>query len=63
MLKRGFLAAASVYVSYSHTKNHVINYLKCLDDVLGIIEKAIDQNNVNSLLDGPIAHKGFQRLT
>ncbi len=63
MLKRGFLASQSVYVSYSHTEDHVEKYLENVDVVFGIIKKSIDQNNVVSNLEGPVAHSGFQRLT
>jgi len=63
MLKRGFLASNSVYVSYCHTTNYVDKYLNKVDEVFGIIKKAIDQKNVINLLNGPIAHTGFRRLT
>ncbi|MFX1238881.1 MAG: aminotransferase class III-fold pyridoxal phosphate-dependent enzyme [Promethearchaeota archaeon] len=63
MLKRGYLASNSVYVSFSHTEEHVHNYIKNIDEVFGIIRKAIKDDNVNSLLQGPIAYDGFKRLT
>lgn len=63
MLKRGFLAVPNVYVSYSHTEDYVNNYLECIDKVFGIIKKGLDQNNIKRLLEGPVAHRGFQRLT
>ncbi|MBA7506960.1 hypothetical protein ES706_05675 [subsurface metagenome] len=63
MLKRGYLASTSVYVSYSHKESHVKEYLRKVDEVFGIIKKAIDENKVFDLLDGPVSHSGFQRLT
>jgi len=63
MLSRGFLASKSVYVSYSHDKQHVEKYMGDVDDVFGVLLKAIDQGNVNKLLKGPVAHVGFKRLT
>ncbi len=63
MLKRGFLASTSVYVSYSHTENHVKMYLKIVDDVFGIMKDAMNMNSVASMLEGPVAYEGFQRLT
>jgi len=63
MLKRGFLATLSVYVCYSHTEAHVKKYLNNLDEVFGIIKKGIEQNNIKNLLEGPVAHEGFRRLT
>ena len=63
MLKRGYLAGASVYVSYAHTEEIVRKDLKTLDDVYGILRQAIDTNTVESRLEGPVAHSGFKRLT
>jgi len=63
MLKRGFLASKSVYVSYSHTEEHVRKYLENVDEVFDIIKEAIEKDNVYALLKGPVAHIGFKRLT
>jgi len=63
MLKRGYLVTKSVYVSYSHKREHVKKYLKNVDEVFGLINKAIKNNKIYDLLEGPVAHKGFQRLT
>lgn len=62
MLKRGFLAMTSVYVSYAHKPEHVKKYLKEVDEVFGIINKAIREEKIEKLLRGPIAQSGFQRL-
>ena len=63
MLRRGFLASASVYVSYAHTEAHVKRYLRAADEVFGLLKKAIVNKNVDTLLKGPVAHSGFRRLT
>lgn len=63
MLKYGFLASQSVYVSYAHKDTHIKKYLKAVDEVFAAIKKSIDQNNTESLLNGPVAHAGFARLT
>ncbi len=63
MLERGFLASKSVYVSYSHNEENVGNYLENVNDVFGVIKEAIKKDIVHDLLKGPIAHKGFKRLT
>ncbi len=63
MLGRGFLASKSVYVSYCHTKEHVAKYLENVDEVFGMVRKAMDEKKVHSLLKGPVAHAGFKRLT
>lgn len=63
MLKRGFLAGGSVYVSYAHQKEHVKIYLAAVDEVFGILRKAIAEQTVDALLEGPVAHSDFKRLT
>ena len=63
MLDRGFLASKSVYASYSHTEECVEKYLENVDEVFGIIKKAIEKDSVCGLLKGPVAHEGFKRLT
>jgi glutamate-1-semialdehyde 2,1-aminomutase len=62
MLNRGFLASKSVYVSYSHSEDHVQRYLQCVDEVFELVKKAIESDNVSDLLTGPVAHEGFKRL-
>jgi len=63
MLKRGFLAYKSVYVSYSHSNLHVEDYLSNVQEVFSIIQQGIENGKINSLLKGPVAHEGFKRLT
>ena len=63
MLKRGFLAATGTYVSYAHKEEHVNAYLSELSEVFGFLKRGIEQNNIRDLLEGPVAHSGFQRLT
>jgi len=63
MLKRGFLASKSVYVSYAHKPSHVKMYLQAVDEVFAFLKKALEQEKVKKLLQGPIAHGGFKRLT
>jgi hypothetical protein len=62
MLKRGFLASLSVYVSYAHKDEHIEKYLQAVDEIFGQVRKAIDQNNIAAMLEGPVVHKGFKRL-
>ncbi|MBN1160577.1 MAG: aminotransferase class III-fold pyridoxal phosphate-dependent enzyme [Dehalococcoidales bacterium] len=62
MLSRGFLAADAFYASYAHQENHVDKYLKAVDEVFGLIAGAIEKNQVEGLLKGPVAHAGFYRL-
>ncbi|OGO58330.1 MAG: aminotransferase class III [Chloroflexi bacterium RBG_19FT_COMBO_47_15] len=62
MLNRGFLASKSVYVSYSHSEDHVRRYLQSVDEVFELVKKAVESDNVSDLLTGPVAHEGFKRL-
>lgn len=63
MLERGFIASSGIYVSYAFKRNHINAYLKAVDETFFILKKAIDKNTINSLLKGPAAHAGFERLT
>jgi len=63
MLKRGYLASRSVYVSYSHSKKCITQYLEQVEEVFAIMQNALVNNKVQESLQGPVAHSGFQRLT
>ena len=62
MLKKGFLAGNVIYVSTAHTNEDIDLYLNSVMDVLSQINTAL-QGNIYDYLDGPVSHKGFQRLT
>lgn len=62
MLKRGYLAATSVYVSYSHTHPIVDEYLNNVDVVFGIMAKAINTESVERKLETKVREEGFKRL-
>lgn len=63
MLKKGFLASKRVSVTYSHSEEHIDEYLRSVDEVFGLIKRAIENDNVFDILKGPVAHEGFKRLT
>jgi len=63
MLKKGYLASSSVYVSYRHTKEIIEDYLKAVNETFKYIAQGIKENNIYELLEGPVCHVGFQRLT
>ncbi len=63
MLDRNFFATGSFYAMYSHTDEHVDRYLGAVHDVFRELKIAIEQNAVQQLLRGPVAHSGFKRLT
>lgn len=63
MLQKGFLATNAFYASYAHQESHVESYLSAVDETFALIAKAIERGEVEKLLDGPVAHSGFYRLT
>jgi len=62
MLKKGYLASNSVYVCIEHTDEIINAYLNNLEPIFEIIGKCIEENNVSSILEGPVCHSGFSRL-
>ncbi len=63
MLKHDYLAYSGVYVSWKHTQEVVEKYFEVVDQVFGGLSENIEKNNVHKLLEGPVAHSGFKRLT
>ena len=62
MLKKGYLAANSVYACTEHTQELVDGYFAELDPIFAIIKECEEGLDVNSLLEGPLCHSGFKRL-
>ena len=62
MLKKGYLAANSVYACTEHKQELVDGYFAELDPIFAIIKECEDGLDVNSLLEGPLCHSGFKRL-
>lgn len=63
MLDKGFLAIPSLYLSFSHTKEHIDSYLDAVKSTFKVLKKHIDKGDVRDQLRGPVCHSGFQRLT
>jgi glutamate-1-semialdehyde aminotransferase len=63
MLKRGYIAASSIYVSYAHNEEIVEEYLESVDEVFGIMADAITNNSISEKLETSIRDEGFKRLT
>ncbi|MCP9941936.1 aminotransferase class III-fold pyridoxal phosphate-dependent enzyme [Cyanobium sp. ATX 6E8] len=62
MLKKGYLAATSCYLSLAHTRELVEAYLLGLDGVFALIAECEQGRPVADLLEGPVCHGGFKRL-
>ena len=63
MLEKGFLATNAFYATYAHQDSHIESYLTAVEETFDFLAKAIERNEVESHLKGPIAHSGFRRLT
>ena len=63
MLKRGYIASNSVYVSYAHNEAIIEKYIKNVDEVFCLISKGIDGNNLEKLLESEEKSDAFGRLT
>mgnify|MGYP006157617619 CR=1 FL=1 len=62
MLKKGYLAANSVYTCTAHTIELVDGYFGELDPIFATIKDCEEGLDVNTLLEGPLCHSGFKRL-
>ena len=63
MLKKGYLAANSVYVCTEHSPNILEGYQKALDHVFELIAECENGGSIDKLLEGPICYTNFQRLS
>ena len=62
MLKKGYLAANSVYTCTEHKKEIVDGYFAELDPIFALIKQCEEGLDVATLLEGPLCHSGFKRL-
>lgn len=62
MLKKGYLAANSVYVTYAHNEDIIKEYLKNVDEVFKLLADAIKRDNIKEKLETSIRYEGFKRL-
>lgn len=63
MLKKGFLTSNVIYVSFAHTKGVIDKYFIESHKVFSDIKLAQKRGKLNDLLEGPVCHSGFSRLT
>ena len=62
MLERGYLATGSFYATFAHQDSHVEKFLDNVGEVFHRLARAVDADEIEALLQGPVAHTGFQRL-
>lgn len=63
MLKKGYIASNSIYVSYAHTEKIVDDYLNEAKKAFKIMKKAVDGGSASKFLKTPSMEEGFKRLT
>ena len=63
MLKRGYLASNSIYLSLAHNNKIIDDYLDNVDEVFKIISDAIKNNSLSILLETKERSDSFTRLT
>ena len=62
MLKKGYLAANSIYVCTEHSQELIDEYFELLDPIFSVIKDCEEGLDVDTLLEGPNCHSGFKRL-
>ena len=62
MLKLGFLANNSFYLSYAHTDEIINKYKDAVDRSFKKIEETLSNDDFESTLNGPVCQVGFKRL-
>ena len=63
MLAKGFLATNGFYSAYAHQNKHTESYLSAVEEVFCCIAGAIEKDEIEESLSGPVAQSGFHRLT
>jgi glutamate-1-semialdehyde 2,1-aminomutase len=63
MLDRGFLAFTQFKPSLAHSTVHVQAYLEAVNQVFALVADAAAAGDAASRLSGPVARRGFYRLT
>lgn len=62
MLKRGYLAANSVYVCTEHTPEILNGYVNALDEAFSKIAECEQGREISDLLEGPVCYSDFRRI-
>ena len=63
MLKKGYLASSTIFLSIYHTNKVIDKYIKNLKPIFYQIKKFEDKNlNIKKFLDGPVCWSSFKRL-
>jgi len=63
MLRMGYLASTTIYLSAAHTEEIIGDYCDQVFDIGKRLKAAIMNETLEQMLDGEICHSGFMRLT
>jgi hypothetical protein len=63
MLEKGYLAWSQFKPAFAHTHQQVDEYLAATEAAFATIAESLDRGTSLSLLKGPVAQRGFYRLT
>ena len=62
MLKKGYLASNTMFLSTTHSKKIIDKYIKSLDLIFKKINEFENSKKNLKFLDGPVCHSSFKRL-
>ena len=63
MLKKGYLTSTAFYSSFAHSEHIIEDYLIAVEEVFRKIRNIMDSDRkIESYLEGPVCHAGFERL-
>ena len=62
MLKKGFLASNTIYVSTAHKEKYLSNYFDILNDIFKKVRKCEEGEFLSNYLETPLSKKDFGRL-
>ncbi|MEX6780042.1 aminotransferase class III-fold pyridoxal phosphate-dependent enzyme [Limnospira fusiformis] len=62
MLKKGYLAATSVYVCTEHKPEIIDGYFEALEPIFATIAQCEEGQDIEALLETNVCHGGFKRL-
>ena len=62
LLKRGFLASCSCYITYAHDQHIIQQYEAAIASVFKMLSTCVENRNIADFIKGPLLTTGFQRL-
>lgn len=63
MMEQGILAGSGFYGTFAHQEEHVARYLEAAEAIYPELAAAIEADDIESRIGGPVRSSGFARLT